>query len=137
MTDPTTRPTYTLTFGGRDWVFKPDAVEALAAAGQSPLLVAIALGATGLQEGLTEVNFLKTVDLLITRHGRRIIVKAAQKPAQVADAGESASQEAQGRVQGPVVDSGAKKSTKSAPVNAQSPRQELQGDATEDRSGLF
>jgi hypothetical protein len=75
MTTTTTRPTYTLTVAGRDWVFRPDAIDVLSAAGLSPLLVAITLGATNaIRSGQTEVN-LGRVKILVTRHGRRMTVK--------------------------------------------------------------
>lgn len=120
MTDPTTRPTYTLTIGGLAWVFRPDAVEALAAAGQSPLLLAIALGATNnLQANvLTEVTIGDLV-LNVKRQGRRITVKTAQGDQLVKDAGEVAAQEAQSRARPSVVASGAKKAKKSSPRKAQ------------------
>ena len=88
MTDTTTRPTYTLTVAGRDWVFTPAAIDVLSVAGLSPLLIAITLGPTNsIRSGQTEVT-LGRVKVLVTRHGRRITVKPleadedAQTPAQ-------------------------------------------------------
>jgi hypothetical protein len=120
MTDTPTRATYTLTMAGLDWVFGADAADALAAAGQSPLLFAIALGATNsLQPNvLTEVTIGDLV-LNVKRRGRRITVTPATGDQSVKDAGEETAQDAQGRVKRAVMDSGAKNAKKATPRKAQ------------------
>ncbi len=75
MTATTTRSTYTLTVGGRDWVFTPAAIDVLSAAGLSPLLTAMTIGATiAIGPRPTEVS-LGRVKVLVTRRGQRITVK--------------------------------------------------------------
>ena len=88
MTTTTTRPTYTLTVGGRDWVFTPTAIDVLSAAGLSPLLATMMIGATtAIGSGPTEIS-LGRVKVVVTRRGQRITVKPLEadevekKPAQ-------------------------------------------------------